>query len=182
MVKKVLVMLVILCIGLGVVITLQPDSYTVQRSVSMTASPAAVFAQVNDFAAWDRWSPWKRFDPNPKVAISVPSAGKGAIFSWSGNDRIGEGRLTILHSEDPELVVVEQTFVRPFAGTTRMEFAMVPQGGRTVVTWKMFGNNDFFGKAMCLAVDMDAKLGKDFTQGLANMRAVVEKGGSLSAR
>ena len=46
------------------------------------------------------------------------------------------------------------------------------------MTWTMDGTNDFFGKAMCLFVDMDAMLGKDFDQGLANLRAVVEKSGA----
>ena len=33
---------------------------------------------------------------------------------------------------------------------------------------------------MCLVIDMDAKPGKDFDQGLANMKAVVEKTGAAS--
>ena len=44
----------------------------------------------------------------------------------------------------------------------------------------MDGTNDFIGKAMCLVINMDAKLGKDFAQGLANMKAVVEKSGAAS--
>ena len=42
----------------------------------------------------------------------------------------------------------------------------------------MDGTNDFVGKALCLVMDMDATLGKDFEQGLANMKTVVEKGGA----
>ena len=39
----------------------------------------------------------------------------------------------------------------------------------------MTGDNDFLGKAMCLFVDMDAMIGKDFERGLANMKAVAER-------
>ena len=38
----------------------------------------------------------------------------------------------------------------------------------------MDGTNDFFGKAMCLFMNMDAMLGKDFEQGLANLKQAVE--------
>jgi hypothetical protein len=42
----------------------------------------------------------------------------------------------------------------------------------------MYGTNDFFGKAMCLFMNMDATLGSKFEKGLANMKVVVEYGGA----
>ncbi len=44
----------------------------------------------------------------------------------------------------------------------------------------MTGVNDFFGKAMCLFMDMDALLGDDFARGLANLKTVVEQGGAAA--
>lgn len=177
MAKKILIVLAVLGVVLGVaavVVSQQPGTFSVQRSVSVTAPPSEVFAQVNDLQAWDAWSPWKELDPNPKQTISTPSAGKGATFTWAGNDKIGEGSLTILHSKPYELVDIEQVFIRPFAGKARMAFTFASVGDGTKVTWKMDGTNDFIGKAMCMVMDMDAMLGKDFDQGLANMKAVVE--------
>ena len=147
----------------------------------MAAPPSRVFAQVNDLQAWDDWSPWRELDPNAKKAISTPSAGKGATFAWAGNDKIGEGSLTILDSRPHELVDVEQVFIRPFAGKARMTFTFAPAGDGTKVTWRLNGINDFIGKAVCLFMDMDAMLGKDFDRGLANMKVVVEKGGAAPA-
>ena len=132
MVKKVLIALAALCValtvGLFVVISLQPSDFSVQRSATMAAPPAAVFVHVNDLQAWDGWSPWKKLDPNPKTALSNPSAGKGATFDWDGNDEIGAGRLTILDSKADEQVEIEQEFVRPFAGKARMVFTFAPRG------------------------------------------------------
>jgi hypothetical protein len=119
--------------------------------------------------------------PNPTKTISIPSAGKGATFTWAGNDKIGEGSLTILDSRPHELVDVEQVFIRPFAGKARMTFTFAPAGDGTKVTWKMDGTNNFIGKAMCLFMDMDAMLGKDFDRGLANMKSVVEQDGAAPA-
>jgi len=184
MLKKILIALAVLCIVLCIaclVISLQPSSFSVQRSTTMAAPPSEVFAQVNDLQAWDAWSPWRGLDSNPKKTLSTPSAGKGATFTWSGNDKIGEGSLTILDSKPYELVDIEQALLRPLTGKARMSFTFASVGDGTKVTWKMDGTNDFIGKAMCMFMDMDAMLGKDFEQGLANMKAVVEKGGAAPA-
>jgi hypothetical protein len=184
MARKILIVLAILGVFLAVaavVVGMQPDTFSVQRSVTIAASPAAVFDQVNDFQAWDGWSPWKELDPNAKKTLSTPSAGKGATFGWSGNDKVGEGSLTILESRPGEMVDIEQVFVRPLAGKARMVFTFAPEVGGTKVTWTMDGTNNFLGKAMCMIVDMDAMLGKDFDRGLANMKTVAEKGGAAQA-
>ena len=57
--KKILIVLAVLCgilVAAAVLVSMQPDTFTVQRSATMAAPPAAVFAQVNDFQAWDAWS------------------------------------------------------------------------------------------------------------------------------
>ena len=169
-------LLVVLIVGLGIVISLQPNTFAIERSATMHATPAEVFAQVNDLAKWDAWSPWKKLDPNPKTKLSNPSFGKGATFEWSGNDEIGEGILTIVASQPDERVEIEQEFVRPFAGKALIAFEFLPyHNGETLVVWNMTGKNDFIGKAMCLVMNMDAMVGPKFEEGLANMKAVVEQ-------
>ena len=134
MAKKILIVLAVLCVGLYVAISLQ-RTFSVQRSAIMAAPPAKVFAQVNDLAAWDAWSPWKKLDPNPKKTMSIPSAGKGATFAWVGNKEIGEGSLTILDSKPDEMVDLDQAFIKPFAGKARITFTFAPEGGGTRVTF-----------------------------------------------
>lgn len=179
MAKKILitfaVLFVCLIVGLCVAIGLQPSTFSVERSATMAAPPTEVFAQVNDLQAWDAWSPWKTLDPNSKTTISTPSAGKGATFAWAGNDEIGEGSMTIVDSKVDERVDIEQVFIRPLVGKARIAFTFASEGSGTKVTWRMDGTNGFIGKAMCLIMDMDAVLGEGFDQGLANMKAVVEK-------
>ncbi len=86
--------------------------------------------------------------------------------------------MTILASKPDELVDVEQAFVRPFVGKAHMAFTLAAEENGTKLTWKMDGTNDFFGKAMCLFMDMDAVIGKSFEEGLANMKELVEKHGA----
>ncbi len=163
-----------LLIGAGVLIVLQPDSFSVERSAILRAPRGAVFARVNDLKAWDSWSPWKDLDPGARMTFSDPAAGKGARFAWSGNDQVGEGTLTILESRPDETVVLEQKFVRPLAGSARMTFSFETAGDGTRVTWRMEGPNGFIGKAIGLVMDMDATLGGQFDRGLANLKSVVE--------
>jgi hypothetical protein len=169
------VLLICIAVGFSIAVSLQPGTFTVQRSIIIAAPAAVAFPLVNDLAAWDSWTPWKKLDPNPETTISNPSAGKGATFSWSGNDQIGEGRLTILESYPNALLLVEQEFVKPFAGKARMTFTFVPAAEGTNVTWKMTGTNNFIGKAMCMFMDMDATLGTAFAEGLANIKSTAEE-------
>jgi hypothetical protein len=41
---------------------LQPAQFSLVRSAKISAAPAAVFAQVNDFHRWEGWSPWAKID------------------------------------------------------------------------------------------------------------------------
>lgn len=171
-------------IGLGVVASLlallliiveiQPADFRVSRSATMAAPPAAVFAQVNDFHKWEGWSPWAKLDPDAKVAFDGEPAGKGAKFSWSGNDKVGAGQQTILETRPEELIQIKLDFERPFKDTCTTEFAFKPVGDKTEVTWTMFGKRNFLGKAFSLLMDCDKMIGPDFEKGLASMKANVE--------
>src|SRR5258708_3350311 len=68
MAKKILIgvalFVVLFVIGFCLVVGLQPSGFSVERSASVAAPPAAVFALVDDLRAWDAWSPWSKLDPN----------------------------------------------------------------------------------------------------------------------
>jgi hypothetical protein len=173
MFKNILLVLVVLIAGLAIYVQFQPDSYAVERSAVIPAPPATVFAMVNDFHRWSEWSPWENKDPQIKRTFSEPAAGKGAKYAWVGNDKVGEGDMTITESKPGELIDVDLHFIKPFEGRALTEFRFVPEGAATKVTWKMSGKNNFLGKAMCLVMNMDKTVGGDFETGLANMKAKV---------
>jgi hypothetical protein len=178
MFKKCLIALAVLAValvGLCVAIGLQPSTFSVERSAQIAAPPAAVFPHVNDLRAWDAWSPWAKLDPHAETKITTPSAGQGASIAWNGNDQIGEGSMVILESRPDELLELEQSFVRPMEGKARIAFVLESADQQTKVTLKMTGQNGFVGKALCLFMDMDAMLGKDFEHALANLKGVVER-------
>jgi uncharacterized protein YndB with AHSA1/START domain len=173
-VRKVLLAIAILVAAFLGYVALQPSDYRITRSATMTAPPAAVFEQVNDFHKWEAWSPWAKKDPNAKNSFEGPASGTGAVFKWSGNDEVGEGSMTLTESQPNELIRLRLDFVKPFEDTANTEFTFKPEGDKTRVTWTMSGKNNFIGRIICTFMNMDKMVGGDFEQGLANMKSVVE--------
>jgi len=109
-----------------------------------------------------------------KKTFSGTAAGVGAIYEWTGDDKVGSGRMTLTDSKPTDLVRIKLEFIKPFEATNTTEFAFTPEGGGTKVTWSMSGDNNFIAKAMCLFVSMDKMVGGDFEKGLAQMKTAAE--------
>ncbi len=176
MIKKILISLVVLLAGFVVVVALQPSTFRVERSVTISAAPAAIFPQVNDLHQAQAWNPWLKLDPAVKTAFEGPPAGVGASSTWAGNSQVGEGRQTITESRPNELVRTRLDFKKPMESTCTAEFSLKPDGQKTVVTWSMFGESNFVSKAFCLFMNQDKMIGVPFEEGLASMKALVEGG------
>jgi uncharacterized protein YndB with AHSA1/START domain len=174
MLKRILLGLVLVIALFAVVVALQPSQFRVARTSTISAPASRVFEQVNDFRSWERWSPWAKLDPAAKVDFEGPAAGQGAVFKWAGNDKIGEGSMTLIESRPAELVRIKVDFIKPFAGTSTSEFAFKPEGNQTSVTWATSGQHNFISKAMCMFMNMDKMVGGDMEKGLAQMKSVAE--------
>jgi hypothetical protein len=174
MLKKILIGIGVVLIVFLLIVALQRADYRIVRTAMVAAPAAAVFAEVNDFHNWEAWSPWAKLDPTMKQAYDGPSAGTGAIYSWTGNDKVGEGRMTLTESHTNDLVRIKLEFIKPFASVCDTEFTFKPDGNQTAVTWSMSGTNNFVAKAFCLFMNMDKTVGGDFEKGLAQMKSVAE--------
>jgi Polyketide cyclase / dehydrase and lipid transport len=171
-----IVLAVLVAIILGFA-AMKPDTFEVQRSANMLAPPEKVFTLIDDFHNWGSWSPWEKLDPAMKKTYSGAAEGKGSVYAWEGNSKVGAGRMEILEAT-PSKVTIQLDFIRPFAGHNVAEFALAPQSGATQVTWSMHGPTPFVSKVMQVFVSMDSLIGKDFETGLANMKTIAENGGS----
>ena len=70
---------------------------------------------------------------------------------------------------------IKLDFIKPFEGHNTAEFTMLPQGDSTNVTWAMYGPNPYIAKVMQSVFNMDEMIGKDFADGLANLKTAAEK-------
>jgi len=174
MIRKILIALAGIAVVFVAIVAMRPSEYRVARTVRISASAPAVFAQVNDFHKWEAWSPWAKLDPAMKQTYEGAPAGIGAIYRWAGNNEVGEGRMTLTESRPSELVRITLEFLKPFAGTSIAEFTFKPEGNQTAVTWSMTGKVNFTAKVVHLVMDMDRMIGDKFETGLAQLKSITE--------
>ena len=160
--------------GVLIYATTQPDTFRVARTQNIKAPPAKIYALINDFRSWPGWSPYEKKDPAMKRTLSGPPAGRGAVYAWDGNSDVGQGRMEIIETNPASKVTIKLDFIRPFEGHNTAEFTLTPGGDATSVTWAIHGPMPFVSKVICLFIDMDKMIGRDFEVGLANLKAAAE--------
>src|SRR5204863_4538642 len=149
--------------------------YHVERSATIDAPAATVFAQINDLSVWKEWSPWEKRDPAMKRTLSANTSGVGATYAWEGNKDVGKGKMAIVDSRPGEKVAERLEFVEPFQSQADITFALKAETPTTTkVTWAMDGKHNFVSKALSVVKPMDAMVGKDFEDGLAGLKKVAE--------
>jgi len=178
MLIKIGIGLAVLLIVLAIAIATRPDTFRIERSALISAPAEAVFGLVNDFHKWPQWSPWEKLDPNMTRTFSGANAGVGAVYSWSGNSKAGEGSMRIKDSNPSQRIALDLDFVRPFKASNVSEFTFTPSAGGVQVTWVLTGVNTIPSKAFSLVANMDKLVGKDFEQGLGNLKSVSETDGT----
>jgi carbon monoxide dehydrogenase subunit G len=175
MFKKIAIVVGVLIAGvLGLAMT-KPDSFNVQRTTKIKAPPDKIFPLIDDFKNWGSWSPWEKVDPAMKRTHSGAASGKGAVYEWDGNSKVGKGRMEITDASAPSKVTIKLDFLKPMEGHDTAEFTLAPEGDSTNVTWAMRGPAPFISKVMQVFISMDSMLGKEFDTGLANMKSAAEK-------
>ena len=175
MIKTIAILLVVLIVGVLIFASTKPDTFTVQRSAAIKAPPEKIFAVIDDFHRWPDWSPWEKLDPAIKRTLGGPANGKGATYAWEGNGKAGAGRMEIIESAPASKVGIQLDFIKPFEGHNIAEFTLTPQGDSTQVSWVMRGPTPFVSKLMQVFMSLDRVIGKDFEEGLANLKALTEK-------
>lgn len=172
-----IIVIAIVAVVAGILIyaATRPNSFHVQRSVEIKAPAEKIFALINDFARWPSWSPYEGKDPAMRRDIGAVTAGTGATYGWSGNNKVGEGRMEILESTAPSRILIKLDFLRPIEGHNTATFTLEPKDDATEVTWAIDGPSPFIAKVMGLVFNMDRMIGADFEVGLANLKRLAEQ-------
>jgi uncharacterized protein YndB with AHSA1/START domain len=169
------IVIVILLAAFLLFVHTRPDVFAVERTAHIDAPPEKVFPLLNDFHNWTGWSPWEKKDPHLKRHYSGPESGAGSKYAWVGDKNVGEGNMVITESVPSSKLLLDLNFIKPFKASNKTIFLLTPESGGTKVFWRMEGPVPFPFKIMHLIFNMDKMVGKDFEQGLANMKTVAEK-------
>lgn len=176
MLKKILIGLVVLIVGVIAAALLKSPDYRVERSLVIAAPAEKLFPWFDSHKKFNEWNPWMKMDPEAKNTYSGPESGIGAVASWEGK-KVGKGSATITESKANERIVERMDWLEPMAGTSTVEFTFRPEGeGKTKVTWAMYGTNEgLLAKVMSLVMDCESMCGPEFEKGLADLAKLVAK-------
>src|SRR3954468_3178246 len=126
MLKKIAIAVVVLIAGVLAYAATKPDTFRVQRAASIKAPAEKIAAVLGDFHAWEAWSPWEKMDPAMKRSFTGEPKGKGAIYLWQGNGKVGEGRMEITDATASR-VAMDLDFTKPFEAHNKVAFTLAPK-------------------------------------------------------
>ena len=175
--SAVLIVAFLLAAAVAVVLFLasrRPDMIRLAREVEVAAPIGSVFAQIQDLHAFNVWNPWVKMDPEIQLTYRGPQAGVGAVSAWTSK-KVGEGSMEIVAVEAPRRVEIRLDFVKPFAATNQARFVLEPTGTGTRVRWEMEGKALFIQRVMGLFFDVEKMMGKNFEDGLADLKRIAEQ-------
>jgi Polyketide cyclase / dehydrase and lipid transport len=146
-------------------------AFSSTRTILVDAPPSSILPLLADFRAWVQWSPWEGLDPD--LQRTYIGEGVGASYAWSGNNKAGQGSMTMTGIA-PDRVDVDLVFEKPFKATNQVVFELEPRGEQTEVAWSMTGERNVVF-ALMGKLYFDKAIRKDFDKGLAALKSAVEQ-------
>ncbi len=173
--RKIFTFIIVVAAILAVVAYVLPREVTVERSLTINATPEAIFPHVNSMQATEAWSPWLERDPNVKLTYEGPDSGVGNRMTWeSEHPQVGSGTQEITASIENSQVRTALDFGA--MGTARARFDLKPDGAVTELTWGFVTDTGMNPIARWMGLMMDRWVGADYEAGLARIKALVESG------
>ncbi|NER11963.1 polyketide cyclase [Leptobacterium flavescens] len=155
---------------------LAPSKYDVNRSIEINKPVGEVFDYLKFVKNQDEWSPWKKKDPNMKQTHSGTDGKAGFTVKWEGNKDVGVGEQEIKKITKNKSIETELRFYKPFKSQSDAYLNVEKLADdKTKVIWGFTGTNKFPMSIFMLFMNMDKAVGKDFEQGLADLKSILEK-------
>ncbi len=158
-----LYILVIIVVIFLILIAAAPKKYHVSRSVEIGRLISDVYEYLRFIKNKDYWSPWKKRDPNMKQTDT-------------GIDgTVGSGEQEIASLEENKRIESTLRFLKPFKSLSQGFFDLEETNGKTKVTWGFYGTHKVPVNVMMLFFNMDKAVGKDFEEGLSDLKIELER-------
>lgn len=171
----ILALIGVAALGVLAIAAMKPNTFRVERSLSINAPAEKVFPLISNLKAMNGWSPFTKTDPTIQINYSGPESGKGAAFDWDSSGRAGKGQMVVLAASPPEAVDLSLVMQKPFACDNKVRFSLRPAGNATTVTWAMSGPWPYLHRIMGTIFDTDKMVGGEFEKGLRDLKAIAER-------
>lgn len=153
-----------------------PRRHAVERTVTISAPPAAVFPLVGDLARWKEWGLWFERDPQLVVKLSPATTGVGAwiVLENSGGPSRA-ARVEFVEAVAPELVRYRNTFAsQPLALEGTVRLVATGGGTQTVVTWRDEADMGWSPVNRWFGLLLEKLRAKEIEPSLAKLKTVAE--------
>lgn len=152
-----------------------PTNYAVEREIAINKPKAEVFEYVKSLKNQDNWSVWSKRDPNIKKTFRGQDGTVGFISAWEGNDEVGKGEQEITKIIDGERIDSDLRFEKPFESISPTYLITESvSDNETKVKWGFSGKSPFPLNIMMLFMNIEESIGKDFDDGLTNLKGILE--------
>jgi hypothetical protein len=153
-----------------------PSKYAVERQIVINKPKTEVFDYLKSLKNQDDWSVWSKRDPNIKKTYRGEDRTVGFVSAWEGNDEVGKGEQEIIKITPGERIDLDLRFEKPFESTNPTYLITESiSDNQTKVRWGFSGESPFPLNVMLLFMNMEESIGKDFDEGLSNLKNIVEK-------
>ncbi|MGZ3930265.1 MAG: SRPBCC family protein [Bacteroidia bacterium] len=157
-----------------IIAALMPSSYSIEKIITINASPEKVYGKISDLNQYRDWNPWQKMEPESKSTITGTPATPGHKFAWEGK-KIGMGSLTIKEVKPFSEVHITLEFLKPWKALASDDWKFEKAGDRQVkVTWSNSGPLAY-PMARLMSPLINKNLNQQFEQGLNNLKEVCEK-------
>jgi effector-binding domain-containing protein len=158
---------------------LGPKDFNTSRSVTVAASPAAVFEEISDFSRWQAWSPWANRDTAMVNSYSGEPGAVGHQQTWESKTE-GSGTQNIEEIRPNEFLRTKLVF-KDWDQPSFSNWILEPAGDSTKVTWTMEGGElPFMLRGLMMIMGAKGSIEADYEKGLASLKQVAEAKPKLS--
>ena len=170
-VKLILLGIVCLIVLLLIIAAFMKKDMNVTKEVIINKSRQEVFAYVKLLKNQDNYSKWGSMDPNMKKTYTGTDGAVGFISAWVGNKDVGAGEQEILKIDEGNRIDYALRFIKPFKSNADAFMIFEDAGNnQTNVKWGFKSKMPYPMNVMCLFMNMEEMIGKDFQMGLDKLK------------
>lgn len=180
MIKKIIIALVVVVVLLICVVTIAafmaPTDFRVERETTINRSSTEIYGYAKLLKNQNDWGPWFKKEPTMHQEFRGTDGQVGFVSYWKGTkEEVGEGEQEIKKLVEGKEIGTELRFKQPFESRADAFMILEPAGESTTkVKWGFSGSMPRPMNLFMYVVDMDEEVGKDFAEGLANLKTIME--------
>jgi|SRR5450432_4056804 Polyketide cyclase / dehydrase and lipid transport len=151
--------------------------YFIEREIAVNKPFQQVFSYIKQIKNQDAYSVWNQIDPSMQKTYTGTDGTVGFIYAWdSTNKKAGKGEQEITTIKEGERMDMAIHFIRPFEGrSVAYMTTTATSSNQTTVKWGVNGKMNYPMNIMLLFMNMEKMIGNDLREGLANLKAILEK-------